>query len=141
MEVLLDPLEIVEGHSKTEGLIELYELILSHVLEAIKDLNILGLIKIINKSLRLSFICDSGINRVHGVILDLLKLLISNITDKHICNCCADHRLLVALDETHALNSRVSSLVKLSGKCFNAEYFCSFRDLDFFVIKDINRRL
>ena len=114
LKVVLDVLEVLECHGKSQGIIELPELLLFQVLKPVKDLDICRLVKFCHKGLRLVHTGLPGIHRVDAVMFDCLKLLIRQFSPDHIGGCGADNRLLIFLYKLYTLLGRVRSLVKLS---------------------------
>ena len=74
-------------------------------------------------------------------MLDPLKFLISDITEKNICLRRPDHRLFVFIEKLDALDRAVRSLVELSGKGLNAENMPVRGNIDCFSVKNIHGRL
>ena len=71
LEIILDVLEILKGHCKTKGIIQLTQILLRHVLEAVKDGNVCRIIKYRDQGVRLLHASLSGVYGVDAICLNL----------------------------------------------------------------------
>ena len=89
--VILNMLEIPEGHSKPQGIIKFSEFFLLQVPEAVKNLHILRLLKICFQCFRLNHIRFPGIHRVDTVGFYPVKFFIRQLTGDQVGHCGPDN--------------------------------------------------
>ena len=139
--ILLDEQEVIKRHGKSQGLVELCELILIHRCHAGEDLHVirLGILGL----QRLGFVHAglSGINRVDAVFFDPVDLFLSERSGKDIGLRRSDDGILIFIQELHALHRAVSSLIELSGKGLHAENEAVFRYINGLSVENVYGRL
>ena len=121
-EIVLNVLEIPEGHGQIQGVVKFPEGGLVHLAEAVEDLHVCRLLKYSYQSIRLLHRRFSGIHRVDTVALNGCQLFRGNAALNHVGGGGTDHRLLVLLQETDALYGGIRSLIKLSRQVLYAEH-------------------
>ena len=121
-EILLDVLEVTEGHGQIQGIIELFQLRFLHLCETLKGFHIFRLRKIHHQGLRLLQPGLPGIHRVDAVLLDGGQLAVIHLPLDDVGGGGTDDGLLILLQKLDALHRGVRSLVKLTGQVFHGEY-------------------
>ena len=91
--VILDVLEILEGHCKIQRIIQCFKVCFRHIFESVKDLDIFRLRKYSNQCLRFLETCLTGIYRVDAVMFDGIKFFVCYISFYYISCCRTDDRL------------------------------------------------
>ena len=94
-EIILDMNKITEGHGQIERVIECLKLCLRHIDKAVKNSDILRLLKALYQRFGLFKACLTGIHRIDTMLFNRGKLLLADIPLDGIGNCRADHRLLI----------------------------------------------
>ena len=141
LKIILNVLEILEGHCKIQGIIQCFEVCFRHILEAVKDLDILWFREYGNQCFRFLKSCLTGVYRVDAVMFDGIKFFVCYISFYYISRCRADDRLCISIEELHTLYSGICSLVELSRKIFYRKDLRAFCGFKFLKIQVVNRRL
>ena len=139
VKVLLNVFEILKGHCQRKRIVQLLKLCLFHGDKAIKHGNICGFIKLCDQGIGLLAANLPGIHGVDTVCLDSGKFFVSNITQNHIGDSGANHRLFILFQESHALYCRVCSLIELTGQELYGKHSCILRNLNLLRIQIIHR--
>ena len=92
-EIILDVLEILEGHCKIQRIIQCFKICFRHIFESVKNLYIFRLREYSNQCLRFLETCFTGIYRVDAVMFDRFKFFGCYISFYYISCCRADDRL------------------------------------------------
>ena len=138
--IILNMKEILEGHSKSQGIIEFLQGSLLHGSKSVKHNNVCRLCKLLHQSFRFLQTGLTGIHRVNAVVPDSCQLLLRNITLDHIGGSGTDHRLLLLVQQLHTLFSGICSLVKLSGQELYTEGLSAVQ-IKSLLIDIVHRRL
>ena len=138
--IVLDMLEILEGHCQAQRGIQSLQLLLGQILETVKNFHIRGFFKHGFQRFRLYHIRFPGIHRVDAVCLYSVKLVIRQLSGNQIGYRRPDDRLFLFVQKLHALQGRIRSLVKLSGQKFHGKNSSVLRNLNLFSVKNIYRR-
>ena len=139
--VILNVDEILEGHRQSQGIIQLFQLCLSHIRKSIKDFHIRRLLEVCHQSLRLLQTDLTGIHRIDAVVFYRLELLPGDVSLNHIGGCRTDDRSLILFQELNTLNSGICSLVKLPRQKFHGKDFIFRCMRKLFQIEIVHRRL
>ena len=91
--VILDVLEILEGHCKIQRIIQCFKVCFRHIFESVKDFDIFRFREYSNQCLRFLETCFTGIYRVDAVMFDRFKFFGCYISFYYISCCRADDRL------------------------------------------------
>ena len=97
LKIILNVLEILEGHGKSKRTVKLSQRVLVHIRKSIKTSYIGRFLKRLHQRLRLLKPCFPGIYRIDAVTFDLVKLTVRNGSNQQIGDGCLDDRLLVLL--------------------------------------------
>ena len=139
LKIVLDMLKILKSHCQPQVFIKSAELILFHILKAVKDNNVLWLFIICYQCIRFVHRCFSGIYRVDAIGFYLLKFFLRNLTHDQIGDRRLYDRFLILLEKLYALHSGICPLVELPRQKFHTEYFAVRRNLDRFPVKNVHR--
>ena len=91
--VILDVLEILEGHCKIQRIIQCFKVCFRHIFESVKDFDIFRFREYSNQCLRFLETCFTGIYRVDAMMFDRFKFFGCYISFYYISCCRADDRL------------------------------------------------
>ncbi len=140
-EIILNQLKVCKGHGKTEGLIQLLELLLIFVNEAVENNDVRRFLVLSRQRFRLLHAGLAGIHRIDQIGFDAFKVRIGNVSGQDIGLCRLDNDMRIGVQQLNALHGRIGSLVKLTGKRFYRKNSGSFRCLKGLQIQIIHRRL
>ena len=132
--VILDMLEIFEGHSQIQRTVKFMKSVFRHFVKSFKNADIRRIFELCHQSLWFFHTSFPGIHRVDAVALNRLKLRIIYLSFNHISGCGTDNWLLIFFQELYTLYGRICSLVKLPRQILYGKYLCTFRHREFFFI-------
>ena len=129
-EIGLDKAEIREGHGQAQGIIELAQVSLTHLREAVHDLDIVGLGIF---GLQGGGLVHAGLPGIHGVDavgLDPLHIRFGQIALQQVGDRGPDHGFFFFIEELQALLRAVRALVKLARQRLHGKDLRPCGDLD-----------
>ena len=119
LEIILNMLEILEGHRQTKGIIEIPKVLFGHVGETIEDRYVCRIIKLRDQGLRLLHACLPRIHGVDAISFDLCEFLFRYVTLDHVGNGRANNGVFILIEELNTLYCGICSLIELTGKEFH----------------------
>ena len=141
LEVILNELEIVEGHGQIQGIVKALKIGFLHRREAVKDCNIGRNRELRNQSLGLRLVGSSRIHGVDAVVYDAFEFGVADFARQNIGRGGTDDGLLGLSKKLYALLRGVGSLVELPRQVLNGEYSLAALKGKLFLINIVNRRL
>ena len=136
--ILLDMQEILERHGKSQGIIQLFQILFGKTGKAFKNPDIRRLLKLRHQRFRFHIPGFPGVHRVDAVCLDPFKLFLCHISRNQVGHRSTDDRRFVRFQELYALHCGVRPLVKLPGQIFHGKHASVFRDVQRLPVKNIH---
>ena len=133
--------KIIKSHRKAQGTVQIKKIISFHCCHSAEYFDIVRFRIIHLQSLRHLHTGLAGVDGVNAIALDPFDLFLRDIAKQNIGLCGPDHRFLILIQKLDTLYSTVRSLVKLSGKRFNAEHVTVLRDFNCLSVENIHGRL
>ena len=140
-EIIAAEREVFKRHGKAHGAVIFSKLLVAPGDHARDALNVCRHIDLHVKRLRLFHRCQTGFDRVHDVVLNLLHFLFGKVALNGDHFCISDLRALALRQELYALGSGIRTLVVLTGQKLRCEDVIFAADLVVFVVHVVHIRL
>ena len=140
MEIALYVLEVGEGHSQPQAVVQLLQLLLAHVLEAVEDNHVGRLFEAVLQRCRLGLVGHTAVDGVHAMLHHSLALLLGELAADDVCGGALDDGFLAVVEQLDTLLGAVGALVELAGEILHREAEIAFLVREALLVHIVHRR-